>query len=79
MEDLERLFKKFKEFKKDAKEKEEKMRKKGLNDYNVLSVTNKNSDELMHSKMIASLLDINGKHYQDDLFLKKFFNIIQLD
>ena len=79
MGNLERLFKKFKEFKKVAKEQEEKMRKKGLNDYNILSVTNKNSDELMHSKMIASLLDINGKHYQDDLFLKKFFNIIQMD
>jgi hypothetical protein len=79
MKDLERLFKKFKEFKIVAKEQEEREKKKGLNDYNILSITHKNSDELMHSKMIASLLDINGKHYQDDLFLKKFFNIIQVD
>jgi hypothetical protein len=30
----------------------------------------------MHSKIIASLLDTNGKHYQENLFLKKFLEVV---
>ena len=79
MDRLKILFEKFDKFKKYKKETEEIMRKKGLNDYNILSVANKNSDEIMHSKIIASLLDIDGKHYQESLFLEKFLKIIEMN
>ena len=78
MDRLKTLFEKFEKFKKYKKETEEIMRKKGLNDYNILSIANKNSDEIMHSKIIASLFDIDGKHYQESLFLEKFLKIIEM-
>lgn len=52
--------------------------KKGLNDYNILSISSKNSSELLHSKIIASLLDTNGLHYQGSLFLDIFLSIANI-
>ena len=73
------LFNEFNKFLQKRRKKIEEIQKKAQNDYNILSITHKNSDELMHSKMLASLLDINGLHYQEDLFLKKFLTIVNIE
>ncbi len=73
------LFNEFNKFLQQRRKKIEEIQKKAQNDYNILSITHKNSDELMHSKMLASLLDINGLHYQEDLFLKKFLTIVNIE
>jgi len=45
----------------------------GLNDYNMVNVVRDATHEVgMHSNIIYSLIDFNGKHYQGDLFLKLF-------
>lgn len=51
----------------------EKERKKIDNDYNPLLVIRSQSDEVrLHSRIIHSLLDTHGKHYQGSLFLEPF-------
>jgi len=68
----------FDEIKK-VKEKQEQQKRRGLNDYNLLTTVLKAHDEVrVHSRIIASLLDIEGKHYQDTLFLDKFLEIIKV-
>ena len=48
-------------------------RRRGLNDYNPLSIVLKINDEVrLHSRMLHSFLDPNGEHYQGSLFLDKF-------
>lgn len=70
------FFKELKSFKKLQTE----QRKRGLNDYNLLTSVLKPSDEVrLHSRMIASLLDPSGKHYQEDLFLNIFLEVIGFD
>ena len=70
----EQVFEKFKEF--FAKEKERKQRE---NDYNPLLVIRSASDEVrLHSRMLHSLLDPQGKHYQKALFLEPFLEILGL-
>lgn len=60
------------------KQKNQKLR--GLNDYNLLNTVLRPHDEVrLHSRMIASLLDPNGKHYQGSLFLEVFIRILGLD
>ncbi|RXI31643.1 PD-(D/E)XK nuclease family protein, partial [Arcobacter defluvii] len=45
----------------------------GLNDYNMVNVVRKENAEVgMHSNVIYSLIDPDGLHYQDDLFLQIF-------
>jgi hypothetical protein len=52
---------------------QEKQKQRGLNDYNIMTAIRKPHAEVgMHSNFIYSLLDINGLHYQDDLFAKLF-------
>lgn len=52
---------------------------RGLNSYNPLTTVLSYHDEVrLHSRMIGSLLKINGEHYQGDLFLKEFLKIIEL-
>lgn len=59
------------------KQKQLKQKKSGLNDYNLLTTVLKPHDEVrLHSRVIASLLDIEGLHYQEDLFLTKFLDLI---
>lgn len=41
-------------------------------DYNLFSILGHTSEELVHSKMIASLLDLNGKHHMGHKFLDAF-------
>ncbi|TKE78239.1 PD-(D/E)XK nuclease family protein, partial [Vibrio sp. F12] len=53
-------------------------RQRGLNNYNILTSVLKPTDEVrLHSGMIKSLLDIDGDHYQNSLFLNLFLNTIK--
>lgn len=55
----------------------EKERKKIDNDYNPLLVIRSQSDEVkLHSRIIHSLLDTRGKHYQGSLFLEPFLKML---
>jgi len=55
------------------KKEQEKQKQRGLNDYNVMTAIRKSHAEVgMHSNFIHSLLNINGLHYQGDLFAKLF-------
>lgn len=57
-----------------------KQKARGLNDFNLLTTVLKYHDEVqLHSRMIGALLDPNGKHYQNTLFLEKFLKIIGLN
>jgi len=50
-----------------------KQKQQGLNDYNMVNIVRKATHEVgMHSNVIYSLLNPNGLHYQDDLFLQIF-------
>ena len=66
-------YKEFFDFIKDILEKQQAQKSRGMNDYNMVNVVrNEYSEEGMHSNVIYSLLDYNGLHYQDDLFLNLF-------
>ena len=68
----------FEEFNK-FKEKQQKQKERGLNDYNLLTtVLNEHDEVRLHSRVIGSLLDINGLHYQKELFLEKFMEILKI-
>jgi hypothetical protein len=55
------------------KEEQKKQKQRGLNDYNMVNVVRKENAEVgMHSNVIYSLINPNGLHYQDDLFLQIF-------
>ena len=70
------FFQKIKEF----KTKQYKQKQRGLNDFNPLSIVRNYHDEVyLHSTMIGALLDPKGLHYQDTLFLEKFFDVLDLD
>jgi hypothetical protein len=72
----EEFFEQIKKFKAE----QTKQKQRGLNDYNILTTVLKPHDEVrVHSRMIGSFLDINGKHYQDDLFLKEFLSYLKID
>lgn len=61
------------------KEKQQKQKERGLNDYNLLTtVLNEHDEVRLHSRVIGSLLDINGLHYQKELFLEKFVEILKV-
>ena len=54
-------------------------KKRGNNDYNPLKAVQNLYDEVnMHSGFLHSLLDTNGEHYQDDLFLRLFLEVLNL-
>lgn len=52
---------------------------KDIGDFNLLHSIGFSSQETMHSKFIANLLDPKGKHGQKDHFLKLFIKHSQLD
>jgi len=59
---------------------QEKQRQRGLNNYNLLTAVLSPSDEVrLHSRMLYSLLDPNGLHFQGNLFLKSFIKALKLD
>ncbi len=56
-----------------------KQRQRGLNNYNLLTAVLSPSDEVrLHSRMIYSLLNPNGKHFQGALFLEKFLKVLNI-
>lgn len=68
----------FKEMK-DFKEKIYKQKQRGLNDYNLLTTVLSEDDEVrLHSRVLYSLLDPHGNHYQGSLFLELFLKEIGL-
>jgi len=55
----------------------DKQKQRGLNDYNILTSVLRASDEVrLHSRMIGSLINPNGVHYQGSLFLEIFLEIL---
>jgi len=65
--------KEFFDFIKDILEKQQAQKSRGMNDYNMVNVVRDEYSEVgMHSNIIYSLLDSNGLHFQDDLFLNLF-------
>ena len=79
MEDkkYEKFFQEIKEFL--AEQKLQRLR--GLNDYNILKVVRSPNEEVgLHSRFLHSFLDINGEHYQNDLFVNIFIkNVLKLN
>ncbi len=75
MIDFKYLFEQVKQFKKE----QEKQKQRGLNNYNILTTVLKEYDEVrLHSRMIASFLDPHAEHYQSNLFLDKFLEILNI-
>lgn len=76
IEEYSQFFEEVKKFQ--AEQQKQKMR--GLNDYNMVNVVRKENAEVgMHSNVIYSLIDPNGLHYQDNLFLKLFIQEVLTD
>ena len=60
--------------------KQAQQKQRGLNNYNILtSVLDKSDEVRLHSRMLYSLLDPNGQHYQDNLFLDEFLKILSVE
>lgn len=52
---------------------------RGLNDYNLIGSLLKWHDEVrVHSGFLYSMLNPNGLHYQRDLFLRKFIDLLNI-
>ena len=63
-----------------AKAEADRQRAIGKHDYNIFTLFHYFSDEVnLHSNFIASLLDPNGDHYKNDLFLKLFLEMCGID
>jgi len=76
LEEYEKFFEKIEIFKKE----QNRQKQRGLNNYNILKSVLKISDEVrLHSRMIFSFLDINGDHYQSNLFLDKFLEVLAIE
>jgi len=57
-----------------------KQRQRGLNNYNLLTAVLQSSDEVrLHSRMLYSLLNPNGKHFQGSLFLILLLDTLALN
>lgn len=66
----------FKEIKK-FKENQNKQKQRGLNDFNILTAVRKPHAEVgMHSNFLYALLNPDGLHYQDDLFVNIFVKYV---
>jgi len=59
--------------------KKEKMRLRGFNDFNFINLLKGFKDEITHSKIIAEFLNPQGSHYQKELFLEKFFEVLNFE
>ncbi|STO97795.1 PD-(D/E)XK nuclease family protein [Helicobacter canis] len=74
-ENLRLFLQRFREFNAEI----EARKKRGQNDFNpLLCVQKLDDEENMHSGFLYALLNPNGEHYQDDLFLKLFVKSIGL-
>ena len=79
-EDFEKLFADMSKGYMMAKAEADRQRAMGKHDYNIFTLFHKFSDEVnLHSNFIASLLDPNGDHYKNDLFLKLFLETCGID
>ena len=79
-EDFERLFVDMSKGYMAAKAQADRQRAMGKHDYNIFTLFHDFSDEVnLHSNFIASLLDPNGDHYKNDLFLKLFLETCGID
>ena len=59
---------------------QEQQKKRGLNDYNLFTSLLDKSDEVrLHTRFICSLLNPEGNHFQDDLFLEKFISAVGIN
>jgi len=59
---------------------QDQQRQRGLNNYNLLTAVLSPSDEVrLHSRMLYSLLNPNGKHFQGSLFLESFLKMLEFD
>ena len=75
LSDYKDIFEQIKKFKKE----QNRQKQRGLNNYNILTTVLKEHDEVrLHSRMIASLLDPSGEHYQSNLFLDKFLEVLNV-
>ena len=54
----------------------EERRRRGIHDLNIFDVLE--TKEVKHSKFLSALLDPDGLHYQNDLFLREFVDICEL-
>ena len=76
IEDYKKFLEEFKiAFAKHEKRCEER-RRRGIHDLNIFDVLE--TKEVKHSKFLSALLDPDGLHYQDDLFLREFVDICEL-
>ncbi len=67
------FFEKIKKF----KEEQNKQKQRGLNDFNILTAVRKPHAEVgMHSNFLYALLNPDGLHYQDDLFVNLFIKYV---
>ena len=79
-EDFEKLFMAMSKGYMAAKAEADRQRAMGKHDYNIFTLFHGFSDEVnLHSNFIASLLDPNGDHYKNDLFLKLFLETCGID
>lgn len=79
-EDFEKLFMAISKGYMAAKAEADRQRAIGKHDYNIFTLFHYFSDEVnLHSNFIASLLDPNGDHYKNDLFLKLFLEMCGID
>ena len=79
-EDFEKLFVDMSKGYMAAKAEADRQRATGKHDYNIFTLFHGFSDEVnLHSNFIASLLDPNGDHYKNDLFLKLFLEMCGID
>ena len=79
-EDFEKLFADMSKGYMAAKAEADRQRATGKHDYNIFTLFHGFSDEVnLHSNFIASLLDPNGDHYKNDLFLKLFLEMCGID
>ena len=79
-EDFEKLFVDMSKGYMAAKAEADRQRAMGKHDYNIFTLFHGFSDEVnLHSNFIASLLDPNGDHYKNDLFLKLFLETCGID
>lgn len=55
------------------------LKKSGKNEYNPYLAVESEHKEKLHSNVLFSFLNPLSKHYQDDLFLKCFLNVVGLE
>ena len=76
IKDYKKILEEFKIALKKKKKRCEERRRRGIHDLNIFDVLE--TKEVKHSKFLSALLDPDGLHYQDDLFLREFVDICEL-